>query len=331
VLNSGKILPDFLEESLSYLTKFGLSSVGIFRKSGVKSRINALKVAIENHNKLDFDKVDIYDIADLVKTWIRELSPHLISQSLIESFHKSPSTFTLWQLEDGHRYLLFSILKFLNNISKHSSQNQMNIFNLAVCFTPSMCDFDTEFQIADGQKCLEFCIEHYEQLFDVAVPLPPNRIPLELFRHTAKAIITASPVDILNRIRCERNLFDPFISDWNIKEETESQPKREVFEMTYKLSEFVPGKVFQLRRFWNIVTGAAMLREESERYCSTWDLRNNGAGATQVIHEVECDLGGFSQYWYVRVWARAHDEMMERLLRSFQIDHKYSRLLVSEV
>ncbi|OTF72087.1 hypothetical protein BLA29_005006, partial [Euroglyphus maynei] len=159
--NGGRILPDYIENALIYLSKCGLDSVGIFRKSGVKSRINMLKEKILQNEEINFDTTceSVYDVADLVKTWLRDLRPHLLTNDLIDMFTvamKSKDPFHPWHLDDCHRYLLFVILKFLSMVATHSSQNQMNAQNLAICFAPSICEGDNEKQINRAQKCLQY-------------------------------------------------------------------------------------------------------------------------------------------------------------------------------
>lgn len=201
----GHILPPFFEDALSYLTKFGLNSVGIFRKSGVKSRINSMREQIESGGMLDFASVCVFDVADLVKSWLRELKPHLITKDMVANFMASRDTFSLVALPDSHRYLLWVVLKFLGQIAACSRQNQMTVQNIAICFAPSLCECETEQQIVVAQKCLEYCIQQHEQLFCITLTPSLCDIPMVLSRHTAQGVfVSASPRDILNRILYER-------------------------------------------------------------------------------------------------------------------------------
>lgn len=207
---------------MGFLTLNGLKSSGLFRKSGVKSRINALKKRIEDGIEIEFDStICVFDVADLVKTWLRDLNPHLIGKELIDHFVKSKDNFYLWHLDDSHRYLLFVILKFLSLVSSHSKQNQMTAHNLAICFAPSLCQCDSEHAIRSAQKCLEHCIENAESLFYISIDPTTSKTTLSLNRHTSTTIICASPQDILSRLlyeRCVRflifklNIYQSFFS-----------------------------------------------------------------------------------------------------------------------
>lgn len=77
----GLILPPAIDSAVDHLLANGGEAVGIFRKSGVKSRILTLKQRIEANQDAKIDELNkdnefsIYDIADLVKLWFRELKP----------------------------------------------------------------------------------------------------------------------------------------------------------------------------------------------------------------------------------------------------------------
>ena len=66
-----------------------LDQIGLFRKSGVKSRIAKLKQIIEtsqdDHN-LMFDDQQAYDVADMLKQYFRELPESLMTTKLSDTF-----------------------------------------------------------------------------------------------------------------------------------------------------------------------------------------------------------------------------------------------------
>ncbi len=209
----GLVLPPFIEKSLVFLSRKGINSVGIFRKSGVKSRIMTLKEQAEEGIEINLSNACVYDIADLTKTWFRELKPkQLITQQVISFFKDNKKKFTLSALPDAQRDILQIVLRFLALISNNSNVNQMNSHNLAICLTPSLCECDGDQQLFDAQKCLEFCIDHCETLFVISVNLYsiPNCNDSEDLlpgKHESTVIIECGPNDILNRILYERLTF----------------------------------------------------------------------------------------------------------------------------
>lgn len=180
-LNGGLSLPPFIEEALLYLTRNGINAMGIFRKSGVKSRITALRKKLEHINSTrkngptlstHFSNLSspvssplksstfqnpgedfcVYDVADMVKMWLRTIKPRpLINKEIIEAYKSmtcdqcSPSEFGLKisvLLTDSQRTLLEIFIHFLAKFAENSQMNQMNSRNLALCFTPSLCECD---------------------------------------------------------------------------------------------------------------------------------------------------------------------------------------------
>lgn len=66
-----------------------MDQIGIFRKSGVKSRITKLKLIVENSdddNMHIFEDQQAYDVADMVKLYFRELPECLLTTKLSETF-----------------------------------------------------------------------------------------------------------------------------------------------------------------------------------------------------------------------------------------------------
>uniref|UniRef100_T1K9M6 Rho-GAP domain-containing protein n=2 Tax=Tetranychus urticae TaxID=32264 RepID=T1K9M6_TETUR len=240
----GLTLPPFIENALIYLARYGINAVGIFRKSGVKSRIMALRQKLESmtgskkeptlgtpvttpsptsgnkkftepvnnnaspkgrsatlgrhYNVNNFgptgigsgsstinyrlsssyaagDDFCVYDVADMVKMWLREIKPRpLITKEVIKAYKElmmvnnpahnnnnvnnnndndnnnltngpSPIELSLRLtvlLSDSQRAILEIFLHFLSLFAANSEVNQMNSQNLAICFTPSLCECD---------------------------------------------------------------------------------------------------------------------------------------------------------------------------------------------
>lgn len=61
--------------------------VGLFRKSGVKSRIQALRQMNENSpDDVNYEDQSAYDVADMVKQFFRDLPEPLLTSKLGETF-----------------------------------------------------------------------------------------------------------------------------------------------------------------------------------------------------------------------------------------------------
>lgn len=149
---TGHTLPKGIQAALTWLKINALDQTGIFRKSGVKSRIAKLKTAIdqtdENIIKI-FEDQQAYDVADVVKQYFRDLPESLLTTKLSETFTAifqylpNEVKFEALQsaillLPDEHREVLLMLLEFLNQVADKSEYNQMSANNLALCLAPSI-------------------------------------------------------------------------------------------------------------------------------------------------------------------------------------------------
>lgn len=84
---TGLPLPKCIEEALQWLTQNASDQVGLFRKSGVRSRIQTLRTLMETKGEnLNFNEHQAYDIADTVKQYFRELPEAVFTNKLSETF-----------------------------------------------------------------------------------------------------------------------------------------------------------------------------------------------------------------------------------------------------
>lgn len=66
---------------------FFLTQVGLFRKSGVKSRIQALRQQCELFpDSVSYEDQSAFDVADMVKQFFRDLPEPLLTSKLGETF-----------------------------------------------------------------------------------------------------------------------------------------------------------------------------------------------------------------------------------------------------
>ncbi|KAI4501331.1 hypothetical protein M0802_003704 [Mischocyttarus mexicanus] len=151
---TGQALPKSIQNALRWIRTNALDQVGLFRKSGVRSRIQKLKVMTETQgDSINFDGQQAFDVADLVKQYFRELPEALLTNKLSETFiaifqhvpldlRPDAVQCVLLLLPDEHREALEALLDFLNHVASNSVYNQMTASNLAVCLAPSLFHFN---------------------------------------------------------------------------------------------------------------------------------------------------------------------------------------------
>uniref|UniRef100_A0A3Q1IKK0 StAR-related lipid transfer protein 13 n=1 Tax=Anabas testudineus TaxID=64144 RepID=A0A3Q1IKK0_ANATE len=146
----GQPLPLALQQALRYLRSQCLDQVGLFRKSGVKSRIQALRQMNENSpDNVNYEDQSAYDVADMVKQFFRDLPEPLLTSKLGETFlhiyQYVPKEQRLQALQaaimlmsDENREVLQTLLCFLSDVTSSVEENQMTPMNIAVCLAPSL-------------------------------------------------------------------------------------------------------------------------------------------------------------------------------------------------
>ncbi|XP_010077073.1 PREDICTED: LOW QUALITY PROTEIN: stAR-related lipid transfer protein 8, partial [Pterocles gutturalis] len=123
--------------------------VGIFRKSGVKSRIQALRHMNETSpDNVNYEGQSAYDVADLLKQYFRDLPEPIFTSKLTDTFLQIYQFVSKEQrlqavqaavilMPDENREVLQTLLYFLSDIAS-AEENQMTAGNLAVCLAPSL-------------------------------------------------------------------------------------------------------------------------------------------------------------------------------------------------
>nr|XP_029535877.1 stAR-related lipid transfer protein 13-like [Oncorhynchus nerka] len=127
-----------------------LDQVGLFRKSGVKSRIQALRQMNESSpDDVSYEDQSAYDVADMVKQFFRDLPEPLLTSKLGETFlhiyqyvpkdqRLQAVQAAIMLMSDENREVLQMLLCFLSDVTSSVEENQMTPMNIAVCLAPSL-------------------------------------------------------------------------------------------------------------------------------------------------------------------------------------------------
>ncbi|XP_056136955.1 rho GTPase-activating protein 7 isoform X2 [Lampris incognitus] len=158
VQRTGQPLPQGIQQAMRYLRNQCLDQVGLFRKSGVKSRIQALRQMNEacgaDGGGINYEGQSAYDVADMLKQYFRDLPEPLLTSKLSETFIQiyqyMPKELRLQAaraavllLPDENREALQMLLCLLSDVTACVSENQMTPTNLAVCLAPSLFHLNT--------------------------------------------------------------------------------------------------------------------------------------------------------------------------------------------
>ncbi|KAH0616175.1 hypothetical protein JD844_027108 [Phrynosoma platyrhinos] len=155
VQRTGQPLPQSIQQAMRYLRNHCLDQVGLFRKSGVKSRIQALRQMNESSTgKVSYEGQSAYDVADMLKQYFRDLPEPLMTNKLSETFLQiyqyvpkdqrlQAIKAAIMLLPDENREVLQILLYFLSDVTAAVKENQMTPTNLAVCLAPSLFHLNT--------------------------------------------------------------------------------------------------------------------------------------------------------------------------------------------
>ncbi|CAF1315341.1 unnamed protein product [Adineta ricciae] len=155
---TGHILPIAIADALQYIRVHAGKCDGLFRKPGVKSKIERLRSQIESLNEsnnehafdsIKFDEYQPYVVADTIRQYFRELPeclmPPVLTRLLCDLLkHLSQEEqllairYIFLVLPDETREILETILRFLLDISVRLGNNQINCRSLARIFLPSV-------------------------------------------------------------------------------------------------------------------------------------------------------------------------------------------------
>ena len=126
---------------------FSFQKVGLFRKSGVKSRIQALRQMNESaEDNVNYEGQSAYDVADMLKQYFRDLPEPLMTNKLSETFLQiyqcKRSWFFLRQLMSGsmgptEAHSLFVCHPF---VEKNLHADLLESYSVCVCVCVCVCN-----------------------------------------------------------------------------------------------------------------------------------------------------------------------------------------------
>ncbi|RXK35170.1 GTPase activating protein [Tremella mesenterica] len=184
----GSEVPKVVEKCAEAIEEYvGLESMGIYRLSGIASRVQALKQAldrdIENTDVMSEEwSSDINVVASALKLWFRELPEPLLTYGLYHQFIEAARYDNdrlrhirlheqVNELPDANYATLKFFLGHLNRIRQNSSVNQMSISNLSIVFGPTLLGAPPEQgglnleHMSYQCKAIETILERYHEIF----------------------------------------------------------------------------------------------------------------------------------------------------------------------
>lgn len=134
-------VPAFLPILVSFI-KNNSSAHGIFRIPGNQATVMKINESLGQHCPTLPPKITVYDAVSFLKLWLKSLPEPLIPPSLINIYFQSNNTnsieFIISQLVSTNRKCFAYIISILKSVLEHTSQNEMTLDNIMICFTSSL-------------------------------------------------------------------------------------------------------------------------------------------------------------------------------------------------
>ncbi|XP_049597323.1 arf-GAP with Rho-GAP domain, ANK repeat and PH domain-containing protein 3 isoform X2 [Syngnathus scovelli] len=172
-------IPIIVDSCIAFITQYGLSHEGIYRKNGAKSRIKLLMEQFRKdarNVKLRIGDHFIEDVTDVLKRFFREIDDPVFMADLHPLWQEAAKTQLkvsrldrykeiIRTLPRVNRMTLAALVSHLYRVQKCADLNQMCTKNLSLLFAPSL--FQTDGKGEHEVKIMEDLIDNYLYVFDI--------------------------------------------------------------------------------------------------------------------------------------------------------------------
>ncbi|NXM20000.1 ARAP1 protein, partial [Ploceus nigricollis] len=172
-------VPLLVDRCIDYITQYGLTSEGIYRKSGQNSKTTSLLEVLQRDARsvcLKEGEHQVDDVANTLKRFFRDLGDGLFTRqwasdwlwaTALEDEEAKVGEYRqlLAALPPVNRATLKALINHLFRVQCFSGENQMNTHNLAIVFGPTL--FQTDGKDYKAGRVVEDLISHYVEIFNV--------------------------------------------------------------------------------------------------------------------------------------------------------------------
>ncbi|OXB52829.1 hypothetical protein ASZ78_010476, partial [Callipepla squamata] len=174
-------VPVLVDRCIDYITQYGLTSEGIYRKSGQNSKTSKLLETLRRDARsvrLKEGEQHVDDVANALKRFFRELgdrglfteswSPQWLKATALEDEEERMGEYRrlLGALPTVNRATLKALINHLFRVQLFAGDNQMSTHNLAIVFGPTL--FQTDGQEHQAGRVVEELVGHYVEIFNQA-------------------------------------------------------------------------------------------------------------------------------------------------------------------
>ncbi|KAI1902176.1 hypothetical protein AGOR_G00042000 [Albula goreensis] len=208
-LYDGIQLPAIFRECVDYIENYGMKCEGIYRVSGMKSKVDELRAAYDREECPCLEDYDPHTVASLLKQYLRELPDNLLGRELAPRFEDACGRATeAEKLQEFQRLLaevppcslllLSWLVTHMDHVISREADTKMNIQNISIVLNPTV-------QI--GNRVLYVFFTHVRELFG-DVTLRPVIRPLRWSNMAAMPVLPETQDSIKEEIRRQEFLLN---------------------------------------------------------------------------------------------------------------------------
>uniref|UniRef100_A0A2K5KET0 Rho-GAP domain-containing protein n=1 Tax=Colobus angolensis palliatus TaxID=336983 RepID=A0A2K5KET0_COLAP len=135
--------------SVNYVEKYGMKCEGMYRVSGIKSKVDELKAAYNQEESTNLEEYEPHTVASLQRQYLRDLPENLLTKELMPRFEEACGRTTetekvqefqrlLKELPEGNCLLISWLVVHKGHVIAKELETKMNIQNISVVLSPTV-------------------------------------------------------------------------------------------------------------------------------------------------------------------------------------------------
>ncbi|MEJ1288385.1 ralA binding protein 1 [Cricetulus griseus] len=171
MMYDGVRLPAVFRECIDFMEKHGMKCEGVYRVSGIKSKVDELKAAYDREESPNLEEYEPNTVASLLKQYLRDLPENLLTKELMPRFEEACGRATetekvqefqrlLKELPECNHLLISWLIVHMDHVIAKELETKMNIQNISIVLSPTV-------QISN--RVLYVLFTHVQELFGTVV------------------------------------------------------------------------------------------------------------------------------------------------------------------
>ncbi|CAO2631174.1 RalA-binding protein 1 [Lemmus lemmus] len=171
MIYDGVRLPAVFRECIDYTEKHGMKCEGIYRVSGIKSKVDELKAAYDREESPNLKEYEPNTVVSLLKQYLRDLPENLLTKELMPCFEEACGRTTemekvlefqrlLKELPECNHLLISWLTVHMDHVIAKELETKMNTQNISIVLSPTA-------QISN--RVLYVLFTHVQELFGTVV------------------------------------------------------------------------------------------------------------------------------------------------------------------